>query len=198
VMRYIAILILTVFALSGCVAPELSSEGAESSGDSLERISFESMTHQGGNSTSEVLDLRQVVNEEDALILWVGASCRGCHDWTDMIRAGMENGTIGELSVVSIHRYAAFEDEEEVLSTYVEDGAEHPSSWPVMIPSEDVDILDLDSGLTSTQGIYEAFKQPSTPTLQIYRSDGSIESLEHSYWADWDQLIDIVGILDNI
>ena len=197
-MRYIAILILAVFALSGCVAPELSSEGVESSGEPVQRISFESITHQGGNSTPEVLDLRQVVNEEDALILWVGASCRGCHDWTDMIYAGIQNGTIDELSVVSIHRYAAFEDEEEVLSTYVEDGAEHPSSWPVMVPREDVEILDLDSGLTSTQGIYEAFEQPSTPTLQIYRSDGSIESLEHSYWADWNELVDIVEILDNI
>jgi hypothetical protein len=67
-----------------------------------------------------------------------------------------------------------------------------------MVPSEDVEILDLDSGLTSAQGIYEAFEQPSTPTLQIYRSDGSIESLEHSYWADWNELVDIVEILDNI
>ncbi|MGB0628649.1 MAG: hypothetical protein ACPGN8_05170 [Candidatus Thalassarchaeaceae archaeon] len=183
---------LAVFTLSGCVAPELSSEGVESSKEPLQRFSFESMTHQGSNSTSEVLDLRQVVNEEDALILWVGASCRGCHDWTDMIYEGIENGTIEGLSVVSIHRYAAFEEEEEILSTYVEDGAEHPSSWPVMVPSEDVEILDLDSGLTSTRGIYEAFEQPSTPTLQIYRSDGSIESLEHSYWADWDELVDIV------
>ena len=197
-MRHISILILAVFVLSGCVAPELSSEDVESSEESLQRISFESITHQGGNSTPEVLDLRQAVNGEDALILWVGASCRGCHDWTDMIHAGIENGTIEELSVVSIHRYAAFEDEEEVLSTYVEDGAEHPSSWPVMVPSEDVEILDLDSGLASTQSIYEAFEQPSTPTLQIYRSDGSIESLEHSYWADWNELVDIVEILDNI
>ena len=191
-MRCITILMLAVFTLSGCVAPELSSEGVESSKEPLQRFSFESMTHQGSNSTSEVLYLRQVVNEEDALILWVGASCRGCHDWTDMIYEGIENGTIEGLSVVSIHRYAAFEEEGEILSTYVEDGAEHPSSWPVMVPSEDVEILDLDSGLISTRDIYEAFEQPSTPTLQIYRSDGSIESLEHSYWADWDELVDIV------
>ena len=197
-MRSIAILMLAFFTLSGCVAPELSSEGAETSKEPLQRFSFESMTHQESNSTSEVLDLRQVVNGKDALVLWVGASCRGCHDWTDMIYSGIENGTIDGLSVVSIHRYAAFEDEEEILSTYVEDGAEHPSSWPVMVPSEDVEILDLDSGLTSTQGIYEAFEQPSTPTLQIYRSDGSIESLEHSYWADWDELVDIVEILNSV
>lgn len=197
-MRCIAILMLAFFTLSGCVAPELSSEGAETSKEPLQRFSFESMTHQESNSTSEVLDLRQVVNGEDALVLWVGASCRGCHDWTDMIYSGIENGTIDGLSVVSIHRYAAFEDEEEILSTYVEDGAEHPSSWPVMVPSEDVEILDLNSGLTSTQGIYEAFEQPSTPTLQIYRSDGSIESLEHSYWADWDELVDIVEILNSV
>ena len=197
-MRSIAILMLAFFTLSGCVAPELSSEGAETSKEPIQRFSFESMTHQESNSTSEVLDLRQVVNGEDALVLWVGASCRGCHDWTDMIYSGIENGTIDGLSVVSIHRYAAFEDEEEILSTYVEDGAEHPSSWPVMVPSEDVEILDLDSGLTSTQGIYEAFEQPSTPTLQIYRSDGSIESLEHSYWADWDELVDIVEILNSV
>ena len=77
------------------------------------------------------------------------------------------------------------------------DEAEHPSSWPVMVPDEDVKILDLDTGLISTQSIYEAFNQPSTPTLQIYRSDGSVESLEHSYWADWDELVDIVKILDG-
>lgn len=197
-MRFIVILMFAVFTLSGCVAPELSSEGVESSEEPLKRFSFESMTHQGSNGTSEVLDLREVVNEEDALILWVGASCRGCHDWTDMIHTGIENGTIEEVSVVSIHRYAAFEGEEEILSTYVEDGAEHPSIWPVMVPSENVEILDLDSGMTSAQSIYEAFEQPTTPTLQIYRSDGSIESLEHSYWADWNELVDIIGLLDNI
>ena len=197
-MRFIVILMFVVFTLSGCVAPELSSEGVESSEEPLQRFSFESMTHQGSNGTSEVLDLREVVNEEDALILWVGASCRGCHDWTDMIHTGIENGTIEEVNVVSIHRYAAFEDEEEILSTYVEDGAEHPSIWPMMVPSENVEILDLDSGMTSAQSIYEAFEQPSTPTLQIYRSDGSIESLEHSYWADWNELVDIIEILDNI
>ena len=82
------------------------------------------------------------------------------------------------------------------MAMYVGDEAEHPSSWPVMVPSEDVEIWDLDSGSISTQSIYEAFDQPSTPTLQIYRSDGSVESLEHSYWADWDELVDIVKILD--
>ena len=197
-MRCIPILLLSVFALSGCVAPELSSDGVGSSEESPQRISFESVTHQGGDSTPQVLDLREAVNEEDALILWIGASCRGCHDWTDMIHAGIENGTIEESRVVSIHRYAAFEDEGEVLSMYVGDEAEHPSSWPVMVPDEDVKILDLDTGLISTQSIYEAFNQPSTPTLQIYRSDGSVESLEHSYWADWDELVDIVKILDGI
>ena len=66
-MRCIPILMLTVFILSGCVAPELSSDGVESSEESLQRISFESVTHQGGEKAPRVLDLREVVNEEDAL-----------------------------------------------------------------------------------------------------------------------------------
>ena len=198
VMRYTAIFIFAVFLLSGCVAPELSSEGVETSEEDSQRISFESVTHQGDEGGPELLDLRQVTNGEDALILWIGATCRGCHDWTDMIYSGVENGSIEESRVVSIHRYAAFEDGDQILSTYVGEGAEHPSSWPVMLPGEDAEVIDLDSGTASTQNIYEAFDQPSTPTLQIYRNDGTIESLQHSYWADWDELVEIVKILDNI
>ena len=65
---------LTVFTLSGCVAPELSSDGVESSEESPQRISFESVTHQGGDTAPQVLDLREAVNGEDAPIHKIRAS----------------------------------------------------------------------------------------------------------------------------
>ena len=56
---------MLVFTLSGCVALELSSVKVESSKSHYNVFRVDDSP--GSNSTSEVLDLRQVVNEEDAL-----------------------------------------------------------------------------------------------------------------------------------
>ena len=194
-MRFVIIAAFLSASLSGCVAPELSIEDIDTEDDSPARISFEASTYYGSNNSSSTADLQDISNGKDVLVLWVGATCRGCHDWTDMIHSGIANGTIEEGRVITIHRYAAFESEEEVVSTYVSDESEHPSTWPVMLPNEDAGVKNLDTGQTSSQSIYEAFNQPSTPTLQIYRSDGSVDSLDHSYWADWDELVSFEGAL---
>ena len=104
------------------------------------------------------------------------------------------------ISVVSIHRYSAFEQTDDVLARYVGNDSEYPIKWPMMLPSEDVDVINLDSGLISNSDLYEAFLNPSTPTLQIYHADGSIVPIDHSYWASWEELQDIsiqMGLLNS-
>ncbi len=192
-LRIFSILVIG-FLLSGCVSPENSAGYVDSEEDLPQNVSFESPTY-FQDQDGDVSDLSGIVEGERTLLLWVGASCRGCHDWTNMIREGIENGSISDISVVSIHRWSAFEDENQTLSRYVGDNSENPSIWPVMLPDENTRVINLDTGYLTTTGLYEAFDDPSTPTLQIYHEDGSVESLQHSYWADWDELSNFAEVL---
>ena len=185
------ILLITILCLlSGCVAPERAIEGSTIDEGSVERLTFQSLTYTWDES-SMFSDLNAISGNESTLLLWVGASCRGCHDWTDMLREGIENGSLEGMSVLSIHRYSAFEQTDDVLDRYVGNDSEYPIKWPIMLPSEDVDVINLDSGQVSDSDLYEAFLNPSTPTLQIYNPDGSIVPIDHSYWASWEELQDI-------
>ena len=185
------ILLITILCLlSGCVAPERAIEGSTIDRGPVERLTFQSLTYTWDES-SMFSDLNAISGNESTLLLWVGASCRGCHDWTDMLREGIENGSLEGMSVLSIHRYSAFEQTDDVLDRYVGNDSEYPIKWPIMLPSEDVDVINLDSGQVSDSDLYEAFLNPSTPTLQIYNPDGSIVPIDHSYWANWEELQDI-------
>ena len=195
-----AILLISILCLlSGCVAPNRAIESSTIDEQPIERLTFQSLTYTWDESSS-VSDLNAISGNQSTLLLWVGASCRGCHDWTDMLREGIENGSLEGISVVSIHRYSAFEQTDDVLARYVGNDSEYPIKWPMMLPSEDVDVINLDSGLRSDSDLYEAFLNPSTPTLQIYHPDGSIAPIDHSYWASWEELQDIsthMGLLNS-
>ena len=193
------LLISILCLLSGCVAQDRAIEGSTIDEQPIERLTFQSLTYTWDESSS-VSDLNAISGNQSTLLLWVGASCRGCHDWTDMLREGIENGSLEGISVVSIHRYSAFEQTDDVLARYVGNDSEYPIKWPMMLPSEDVDVINLDSGLTSDSDLYDAFLNPSTPTLQIYHPDGSIVPIDHSYWASWEELQDIsthMGLLNS-
>ena len=193
------LLISILCLLSGCVAPNRAIESSTIDEQPIERLTFQSLTYTWDESSS-VSDLNAISGNQSTLLLWVGASCRGCHDWTDMLREGIENGSLEGISVVSIHRYSAFEQTDDVLARYVGNDSEYPIKWPMMLPSEDVDVINLDSGLRSDSDLYEAFLNPSTPTLQIYHPDGSIAPIDHSYWASWEELQDIsthMGLLNS-
>ena len=193
------LLISILCLLSGCVAPDRAIEGSTIDEQPIERLTFQSLTYTWDESSS-VSDLNAISGNQSTLLLWVGASCRGCHDWTDMLREGIENGSLEGISIVSIHRYSAFEQPDDVLARYVGNDSEYPIKWPIMLPSEDVDVINLDSGLISDSDLYDAFLNPSTPTLQIYHADGSIVPIDHSYRARWEELQDIstdMGLLNS-
>ena len=90
-MNRIAIITIMVICLfPGCVSPERSmiepTTGEEAGG----RFTFESLTYsEDGSSRTSNLD--SMAADEPTLLLWVGASCRGCHDWTDKLREGIYN-----------------------------------------------------------------------------------------------------------
>ena len=109
------LLISILCLLSGCVAPDRAIEGSTIDEQPIERLTFQSLTYTWDESSS-VSDLNAISGNQSTLLLWVGASCRGCHDWTDMLREGIENGSLEGISVVSIHRYSAFEQTDDVLA----------------------------------------------------------------------------------
>ena len=57
-------------------------------------------------------DLLGESGNNSTLILWAAAGCKGCHQWTQMIRECVDNGTIPEDSnIVTVHRYPAVRDD---------------------------------------------------------------------------------------
>lgn len=197
-MNRIAIITIMVICLfPGCVSPERSMIEPTTSEEAGGRFTFESLTYsEDGSSRTSNLD--SMAADEPTLLLWVGASCRGCHDWTDMLREGIHNGSLAGISVISIHRYSAFEQDEEVLFRYVGNDSENPIKWDIMLPDEDAAVVDLASGLIVDMDLYEAFQNPTTPTLQIYLPDGSLHPLDHPYWADWGELSEILDSMESM
>ena len=188
----ILVLILSINSLAGCTAVEQSintEEIVESSAP--ERMSFTSPIM--GDENNSNLDLKEYVSNSSVLLIWVAANCKGCHDWTDVFAEEVENGNISNDSILSIHRYAAFESPSSLENVYGKN-ATNPVSWPLLLPSENTKIIDLDTGLESSYSIYDAFGNPSTPTLQIMDSTGKLTWSSKTYWAT-EEVVEEVKVL---
>ena len=63
---------------------------------------------------------------QNTLILWAASGCRGCHEWTEMIRESIANGTISnDSNVITVQRYPSFESRESFSRSL---GTSRPSS----------------------------------------------------------------------
>jgi hypothetical protein len=158
-----------------------------------ERISFASPIM--GDENNSNLDLHEYVSNNSVLLIWVAANCKGCHDWTDVFAEEVNNGNISNNSILSIHRYAAFESPSSVENVYGKNST-NPASWPLLLPSEDTQVIDLDTGLESEYSIYDAFGNPSTPTLQIMDSTGKLTWSSKTYWATEEIVEEIKDLLE--
>ena len=192
---YCIILILLTSMLCGCVSQEQEIV-VDDSISAPERMSFTAplMTNDS-NITHLILD--EYISDNPVLLIWVAAGCMGCHSWTDIIANEVNNGNISNSSLLSIHRYPSFEANSYVEEVYGNhENATNPVSWPLVLPSEDTKVINLDSGSESQLSFYDSFGYPSTPTLQIMDNLGKIIWTSKSYWPSLEILVEIKNIIN--
>ena len=185
--RIVSILVCLLITLSGCVAPVDTTESTEIplqlafSADTLDRA------EDGG---SEFV-LKESLETNPVLVLWIAAGCSGCHDWTQLIRESIDNGSLSESSVnvVSIHRWAEIESPDRVMEVFgYEENNSNYTPWPIVIPQESDMIVDYHTGLKTTYTVVEGFNNPGTPTVQLIGQDGIKMWQSKSYWANFSML----------
>ena len=180
-MKNLVVLVLCVISiivLAGCTAPvEIEAmESTESSETTPipSKISFTAPTLDRAEDLGSQHDLRNSF-DGPILMLWVASGCSGCHDWTDLIRNEMNAGNISNTTtIVSVHRYPP---------------------WPVLIPDASTTVIDRETGRMTDVGLYAAFGEPVTPTLQVIDSEGGIAWTSSKYWANTTVLEEALNIM---
>ena len=121
------------------------------------------------------------------MLIWIGAGCTGCHDWTDMIREKMDNGTFNDsnMSIISVHRWSEFESKEEVMNVFGnENDSAHYTPWKIVIPTTETQAYDFVTGEDTGTSVYSAYGNPGTPTLQVIAENGVLAWQSKTYWAN--------------
>ena len=132
-------------------------------------------------------DLKEALDKSPVMMLWIAAGCSGCHDWTEMIRTSLDNGSLNSstVSVISIHRWSNFESNEQVMEVFgVNNNDSYYTPWPIVVPNESDFIIDFVSGEKTGFSIYEGYGNPNTPTVQLIGQDGIKMWQSKSYWAN--------------
>lgn len=195
-----SIVILCMFVLSGCTAPvEVISPPVESTAaEPLPTfLSFSASTLERTVDQGDQHDLRNSF-EGPILLIWVAAGCNGCHDWTDMVREGLQNGSIdNSTNIVSVHRYAEFESKESVMNVYGDNNSSHYAPWPVLMPTPSTRVINASSGRMTDFGLYEAFDNPVTPTIQVIDEAGRLAWTSKHYWANSTVLDEALNIMEG-
>ena len=195
--RFIAILVSLVMLLSGCTSPVNNDE----SQDVPLQISFVAKTLDRSEDGGAEYDLKERLAEKPVLILWIAAGCSGCHDWTQMIRESVENGSLNStfVNILSIHRWSEIESAEQIMEVFgMEENNSNYSPWPIVLPSEDDMINDFETGVTTDYTIYEGFNNPGTPTVQLIGQDGIKMWQSKSYWANYSMLQEAWNVAEII
>ena len=195
--RITAILLGSVVILSGCVAPL----DTEESSDIPLQLAFTADTLDRAEDGDSEFVLKQSLESKPVLILWIAAGCSGCHDWTQLIRESIDNGSLSNsvLSVVSMHRWANIESPERVMEVFgEEDNNSNYTPWPIVIPQESDKIVDFDTGVKTTYTVVEGFNNPGTPTVQLIGQDGVKMWQSKSYWANYSMLQEAWNVAELI
>ena len=195
--RIIAILLGSVVILSGCVAPL----DIEESSDIPLQLAFTADTLDRAEDGDSEFVLKQSLESKPVLILWIAAGCSGCHDWTQLIRESIDNGSLSNsvLNVVSMHRWANIESPERVMEVFgEEDNNSNYTPWPIVIPQESDKIVDFDTGVKTTYTVVEGFNNPGTPTVQLIGQDGVKMWQSKSYWANYSMLQEAWNVAELI
>ncbi len=198
-MQKTMIVLLVLVVLPGCTSPVVEDvdiiQGAND--EELEGVNVVAKTLGREIDITSDYNLLDQAGNNSTLILWAAAGCNGCHQWTEMIRQCMQNGTIQEDSnVVTIHRYPSFEQFQYVYNTYGNNSSDHYSPWPVLVPTESDTAWYAVSGEQSSIPLSEAFNNPVTPTLQVIDSKGIIIWQSKTYYPDYSIIEEALGALE--
>jgi hypothetical protein len=197
--RSITALLVVLTFLAGCTAPSESMQPEEDVALTPvpSTLSFTAPTLDRAEDGGARHDLRSSF-DGPVLLLWVAAGCSGCHDWTAMLKQELESGNISNTTnIVSIHRYPAFESVESVAQRYGDENASHHTPWPLLLPAEDTNVIDAESGRMTDVNLYRAFQQPVTPTLQVLDADGRLVWVSKTYWANSTVLAEALNIMNT-
>ena len=133
-------LVTVVLLIPGCI--ELQNTESENSSETKPlpfELTFKSEALNKAEDEGIQFDLKDELENGPVMLLWIGAGCTGCHDWTDMIREKVDDGTFNDsnITVISVHRWAEFEskaDLMDVFGTYNE--SSHYTPCKIVIPTE--------------------------------------------------------------
>ena len=192
---FIALLMLCA-GLSGCVSDTTAPEIVETP----QRYTFTADTLNRSVDGGSSFNLAENLQNGPMIVLWVSTGCYGCHDWTDALYEGVENGTLSNDSIVTIHRYPDFESRQSLHNVYgSQNNSTHPTSWPVVIPDDDTPVFDMDSqSLVVGKTVFEVFDYPLSPTLQIFNTHGDIVWTSDEYRPTQFSLDNVINILQSV
>ncbi|MDP6200141.1 MAG: hypothetical protein QF531_05160 [Candidatus Poseidonia sp.] len=200
--KSVLVVMVALTFLAGCTAnpsttPVSQTEAEESVTLVPERLSFTAPTFDRGVDGGAVHDLRSGF-DGPVLMLWVAAGCSGCHDWTAMLNDELAAGNISNTTnIVSVHRYASFESSESVENRYARNNSSHYTPWPLLLPDETTTVIDVETGRMTDVGLYRAFQEPVTPTLQVLDEEGRLVWTSKTYWANSTVLAEALNIMDE-
>jgi len=188
-LRELLLMLVTFVLLTpGCIELENDDVGIDSATEPLPfELAFKSDTLGRVEDGATTLDLKDELANGPVMLIWIGAGCTGCHDWTDMIREKMDNGTFNDsnMSIISVHRWSEFESKEEVMNVFgnLNDSA-HYTPWKIVIPTTETQAYDFVTGEDTGTSVYSAYGNPGTPTLQVIAENGVLAWQSKTYWAN--------------
>ena len=195
--RSLALAILLLMPMAGCItdAPDVDAE-EEAETPSLNRMNIVAQTLDRDVDQHSEYNVLENSSGQNTLILWAASGCRGCHEWTQMIRESIANGTISnDSNVITVQRYPSFESRESFFEVFGNESSEQYSPWPVLTPYSSAVAWDAETGEPSTVPLDEAFGNPRTPTLQVLGPDGQIVWQNVKYYPDFDIIEEISEII---
>ena len=132
----LALAILLLVPMAGCItdAPDVDAE-EEAETPSLNRMNIVAQTLDRDVDQHSEYNVLENSSGQNTLILWAASGCRGCHEWTEMIRESIANGTISnDSNVITVQRYPSFESRESFFEVFGNESSEQYSPWPVLTP----------------------------------------------------------------
>ncbi len=195
--KLISVFVGLTILLTGCTAPV---EVVDSSEPPLQ-LDFTANTLERAEDGGSEFTLKDALETGPVLVLWIAAGCSGCHDWTELIRESIENGSLDDESVniVSMHRWAEIESPERVMEVFGrEENNSNYSPWPIVIPNESDMIRDFNTGMSTKFTVVEGFNNPGTPTVQLIGQDGVKMWQSKSYWANYTMLEEAWEVAEQI
>jgi len=188
-LRELLLTLVTVVLLTpGCIeSRNTESENTPEAKPLPFELTFKSETLNRAEDGAIQFDLKDELANGPVMLLWIGAGCSGCHDWTDMIREKVDSGMFNDsnITMISVHRWAEFESKDELNNVFgTANNSSHYTPWKIVIPTEETQAYDLVTGESTGATVYSAYGNPGTPTLQLIAENGVMAWQSKTYWAN--------------